>query len=64
MKLQSVAKQVGQEGIKIGSVYEKATVEKELYGGSYRVKIGKDQIGFLHKTHTQDTKSTEEESDD
>ena len=34
----------------LGTVFEKAKVQKLLYGGSYLVKIG-NTVAFLHKSH-------------
>lgn len=34
-----------------------------MFGGSFKVKIGADQFGFLHKIHTHDLQD-ENESDD
>ena len=34
----------------LGTVFEKAKVQKLLYGGSYLVKIG-NAVAFLHKSH-------------
>lgn len=62
--MSNVSKQLSQDGILVGTTYDKVSVEKELFGGSFKIKIGKDLYGFLHKTHSKDEKSTEEESEE
>ncbi len=60
-----------QEGIQVSKVYENVTISKEIYGNSFKVKLGKGAIeGFLHKTHAvltavdqQEEQKSEDEDD-
>ena len=64
IKMTNVAQKLALEGIEVGKVFEKSTVEKELYGGSFRVKIGKEQYGFLHKIHTKEDENEEDDEEE
>lgn len=51
---------------KVGEVFEKATIKKNLYGSSYLVDLGNGLEGFLHKLHAKAETEPEEDlkSDD
>lgn len=53
VKFQNMKKDLIQNGVSVGKIYETANIEKELYGGSFQVKLDKDVSGFLHKTHSK-----------
>lgn len=50
------------EGIQVGNVYEKAQISQELFGDSFKLKIG-NMEGFLHKTHAVLNNEESEEED-
>ena len=55
-----------QPKVSVGEVFNKVTVEKQVYGNSFLVRLNKDTVGFLHKSHIKEWQERQnaEESDD
>ena len=51
MKLNNVSEALAANEIVNGKVYENVKIAKSLFGGSYKVSLGNNLDGFLHKIH-------------